>query len=621
LREMKQDTIKLSRLYDRLLETSEEPGVYLMKNDSGKVLYVGKAGNLKKRLGAYFKNPDSINFLRHQDIKTEALVDKIFDFELFITDTEKEALILESSLIRKYKPKYNIVLKDDKRYLSLRINVKDKYPVLSMVRKVKKDGSLYFGPFTSAHAVRQTVKSIDKTFKLRKCKVKEFQNRSRPCLHYQMDRCLAPCCFDIEEKTYGDIVNEVVLFLKGKTPDLIRKIELDMYEASGNQDFERAASQRDRIIALKRTLEKQSVVADDFKDRDVIAVSVSSMFAMVTILVIRGGYLLGSRNFNFEDNILAKNKVTGEFIQQYYENNNFIPNEILVTDTPEDKTVLEDWLRSIRGGGVKILSPKRGRKSNLSKMAYNNADRELRDHINSRVNSREILKRLQKKMRLREVPEHIECFDNSNISGTEPVASMVVFKNGRHDKSSYRKYLIKTVSIQDDYAYMKEIMRRRYGKGEKSEPFPDLLLVDGGKGQLNVSISALKELGLEKRPDIAGIAKKDEKKGETDDKIFLEGRANPVNFGKDKDLLFFLQRIRDEAHRFALDFHRSRRAKASISSALDSVPGIGKKRKKLLLKEFGSVKKIRTATPEQISALPGISRETALMVKKAVSVS
>jgi len=602
-------------LNDKLSGTPNDPGVYLMKDAEGKVIYVGKAKNLKKRLSSYFKQSGQKEF-RQIDLKTRVLVKKVLSFDTIITRTEKEALILESNLIKQYRPRYNVILKDDKRYPSLRLDIKSQYPSLNIVRKIEKNGAQYFGPFSSSQAVRQTLKIIHKTFKLRKCKTKELKQRSRPCLNYQIGACLAPCCLNVDNKTYNEIVKEVILFLKGRTPELIKKIKKQMTSAARDQDYERAAVLRDKIFALEKILEKQVAVTTDFKDRDVIAIADSPEISLIALLFVRGGYLVGKMHFSFTKTISTKAEMVSAFIRQYYEKTHFIPQEVLVPIPLEDTCVIEDWLTAINQKKVRILYPIRGEKTQLVKMAAHNAQNSLKDLTVSNDAAIDISVRLQKRLRMDKMPERIECFDNSSISGTEPVAGMVVFENGKPNKSLYRKYKIKTVNKQDDYAYMAEILTRRYGKGEKSKPYPDLLIVDGGKGHLNIAVSIIKKFKLEKNFEIIGIAKKDAARGETNDKVYQLGRANPVNFGREGDLLLFLQKIRDEAHRFAIFFHRKRRDKKSIHSVFDTVSGIGKKRKEILLKHFGTIDRISKATLEELISLPGIDRKIAEEIKK-----
>jgi excinuclease ABC subunit C len=568
---------------------------------------------LKKRLASYYKNTG------HLDIKAGILVDKINDIETIITRTEKEALILESNLIKKHKPRYNVILKDDKRYPSLRIDLTDKYPNFSIVRKIGLDDALYFGPFASAQAVRETLRTINKTFKLRKCKAQDFKTRTRPCLHCQMEGCLAPCCLDVDPVVYHEQVNEAIMFLKGRTPDLIRKVKEQMAAAARIQEFEKAARLRDKIFFLERTIEKQIAVTTDFKDRDVFATARSPEFSVVTVLSVRNGFLTGTRHYSFSDTIATEEEMLAAFIRQYYERHPFVPDQLLTSIELEDTRLTEEWLQDVKKKKIRINYPKRGEKAQLAKLAAHNAENELKNVIASHSAEMDLLLRLQKKLKMNQLPERIECFDNSNISGTEPVAAMVVFENARAKKSLYRRYRIKTVDGHDDYAYMDEVLKRRFGKGDESKPYPDLLMVDGGKGQLNIALAVIRDLGLEREFDIIGIAKKDEKKGETRDKIFKPGRANPLGFGREGELLLFLQRIRDEAHRFAISFHRSRRGKISLQSALDTIPGVGQKRKATLLKHFKTIKNIRAAGLDEIRSLPGFNRRTAESVIETLS--
>ena len=593
---------------EKLSRTAHEPGVYLLKDADGVIIYIGKARDLRKRLAAYFKNAG------HLDMKTGVLVNKIYNFDTIITGNEKEALILESNLIKRHRPRYNVVLKDDKRYPSLRLDLKDDYPSFSIVRKIGEDDAIYFGPFASAHAVRETLKTINKTFKLRKCRAKDFKTRTRPCLHCQMEGCLAPCCLDVDPRVYQEQVNEAIMFLKGRTTDLVAKIKQQMNAAARAQEFEKAARLRDKMFSLQRTIEKQIAVTTDFQDRDVFAIVRSKGYAWITVLNVMGGFLKGTRHFNFEETMSTDAEAMGTFIRQYYEKTTFLPKELLVSMEMEDAKLIEEWFKTVKKKKVKILNPKRGQKAKLMHMAIHNAESELQGWLAARTAEMELLLRLQKKLKLCKLPERIECFDNSNISGAEPVASMVVFEKGKAKKSAYRKFKIKGVNAQDDYAYMSEVLARRLGKlnlQQESESIPDLLMVDGGKGQLNIAVAIIKELGLEGQFELIAIAKKDEKKGEIQDKIFKPQRTNPIVFGKDRDLLLFLQQIRDEAHRFAITFHRKRRTKTALQSELDVIPGVGQKRKAILLKHFKSIKKIREADINALNALPGISRSAA----------
>ena len=602
------DQSTIHRVTDLKAELPQLPiaaGVYLMRDSGDEVIYVGKARNLRKRLGAYVKRPGRMG------IKTEVLVRKIAAVETIVTASEKEALILESNLIKRYRPRYNVELKDDKRYPSLRLDTDHPYPRLSIVRKIKKDGALYFGPYASAQAVRQTLKIINKNFKIRKCSDREFNSRTRPCLHCQMQGCTAPCCREVDAATYAEMVKDVVLFLKGRTPDLIRNMKQAMTEASEALEFEQAAVLRDRIIALERTLEKQAVVTTDFQDRDVIATAGNKGLALVTLLTVRGGFLQGSRSYPINETMSNESEIIAAFIRQYYTHASFVPREILVAASPDDATLIEERLRELKGQRVRLIRPQRGEKVRLLRMAAENAVKSLSEHLSARAAKIDFLQRLAKRLHLSNVPRRIECFDNSTLFGDQPVASMVVFTDGRPDKAAYRRYRLRSVTTPDDYASMHEVLSRRLGKGTAAAPFPDLIMVDGGKGQLGIAQAVVSELNLQRPPELIAIAKKDEKREQKHDKIFLPNRANPVQFGRDSDLLLFLQHIRDEAHRFAIDYHRRRRKKNTLQSALDSIPGVGPRRKEQLLRRFKSVKKIREASAEDLSQLPGISTDLA----------
>ncbi|MFZ0130969.1 MAG: excinuclease ABC subunit UvrC [Desulfobacterales bacterium] len=585
------------------------PGVYIMRDAAGTVIYVGKARSLRKRLASYFSAAEK------PDVKTGVLIKKIADIETIVTASEKEALILESNLIKRHRPRYNVDLKDDKRYPSLRLDVTHPFPRLSIVRMPKKDGALYFGPYASAQAVRQTLKIINKTFKLRKCTDREFTLRTRPCLHCQMQGCLAPCCRDVDRQEYTEMIREAVLFLKGRTPDLIRKIKADMVAAAERQDFEKAARLRDKMFSLERTIEKQVAVTTDAGDRDVIACARDADFALVTLLFVRGGFLLGSRSFSVSAPMADDRELISSFIRQYYETALFIPEEILLSVRLEEAGLLEEWLQTLKGKRVVLHRPRRGEKARLLDMAVQNAAKELEERLAAATQRGDLLQRLQKRLQLERLPKHIECFDNSNLAGTAAVASMVVFVDGKPEKNAYRRYRIREVSGPDDYASMSEVLRRRL-KPEAPAPPPDLLIVDGGKGQLNIALAVVADLGLEGRFELIGIAKKDALRGETADKVFKPGRANPVNFGRDADLLLFIQRIRDEAHRFAITYHRKQRGKNALGSAMDDIPGVGPAKKKALLSHFKSVRLVREASIEDLCAVKGIDHRLAQKIRE-----
>ena len=541
----------------KLRRTTSFAGVYLMKDAAGKILYVGKAKNLKKRLASYFQKAVPA------DIKTGTMLRRVVDFDTIITASEKEALLLESNLIKRHRPRYNVVLKDDQRYPVLRLDLNHPYPNLTVVRQMGKDGAAYFGPFASAHAVRETLKFINKHFRLRKCKNREFSQRTRPCLHYQMDACYGPCCLDVDPKFYQNIVDEVILFLKGRTPALIRKIRVDMKAAVDRLAFEEAAQLRDRLQALETTLERQHAVTKDSRDRDIINLATDEQITLVNVLSIRGGFLQGSRDFEMMETLGDQGEVLSDFIRQLFPPGAPCPQEILIPVTPLDVRLLEDWFRSKHGKTVKIIEPKRGDKKHLLEMGRQNAQKALREKIADNAWRQSLMERLQKRLHLAKIPNRIECFDNSNLFGQSAVAGMVVFENGRPKPSQYRKFNIRSVTKPDDYASMEEILKRRF-TNHPDWAWPDLLLVDGGKGQLNIALDVIRQMDLEGRFALAAIAKKEVHRGEEHDKIYIPRRANPVAFNKDEDVLLLLQRIRDEAHRFAIGFHRQKRKESAF---------------------------------------------------------
>jgi excinuclease ABC subunit C len=594
-------------------EAPSEPGVYLMKGADGRVLYVGKARNLRKRLAAYFKRS------AHADSKIDALVGRVADIEITLTRTEKEALILESNLIKRHRPRFNVVLKDDKRYPSLRLDLKEDYARFTVVRKIGEDDALYFGPFASAHAVRETLKVLNRTFQLRKCKANEFRTRTRPCLHCQLNGCLAPCCRDVPREVYREQVQEAILFLKGRTQELVGKIRGDMESAAAAREYEKAARMRDKLFALQRTTEKQVAVTTDFLDRDVFAAVSSDGAAVITHLEVRGGFLAGTRHFGFPETMAAEDEMLGVFIRQFYEGRAFVPGELCVSHPLEDAQWVEEWLAAQKGRKVRIIRPERAEKARLLEMALHNARTELEALLARRSGSAELLPRLQRRLNLSRYPQRIECVDNSTLMGSDPVAGVVVFVDGRPEPSAWRRYRITGVALPDDYASMSEILRRRLGKGAASGPLPDLLMVDGGKGQLGAALAVMKDLRIEGRMDVIGIAKKDPGRGEVQDKIFVPGRSNPVHFGREGDLLLFLQRVRDEAHRHAVAFHRRRRRASTLASALDTITGIGRARKAQLIDRFGSFEAVRAATLDELSALPGFNRKIAEAIREKLS--
>ncbi len=476
-------------LSEALASVSTGPGVYLMYDAGKTVIYVGKAANLRNRLGSYFHSRPQT------DPKTGVLVKKIVTFETIVTGSEKEALILESNLIKHHRPRYNVILKDDKRYPSLRLDVKEDFPCLRVVRKLKNDGAVYFGPYASAGAVRKTLKLINKTFKLRKCTSAQVKKRSRPCLNYQMGLCLAPCCRPVAPGVYGDIVNEVRMFLNGRTRELIRKLQQEMKDAASCQAYESAATLRDRIFALEQTLERQVAVVTDFVDRDVVGIARSGAYAVMVLMVVREGVIQGVRHFFVRDDLSADEEIIGAFIKKYYDLADNVPKEILLPCAVSDVSVYGQWLSELRGSAVRIIHPQRGDRVRLAALAAENAGIRLKLEIEAETAQKDLLSRLQRRLKISRYPRRIECFDISGMAGRQIVAGMVVFEDAKPNKAAYRKYTIRTVDMSDDYASMREVLERRFRKNGAEVNMPDLLMVDGGKGQLNIAVSVLKDSG------------------------------------------------------------------------------------------------------------------------------
>ena len=589
------------------------PGVYLMKDVKGKIIYVGKSKDLKKRLSSYFIKK------HHSEMKTAALLEMVNDFDLIITTSGHEAFILESNLIKKHNPKYNIILKDGKNYPLLRIDMNETYPAIQKVRKIKKDNALYFGPYSSSLSVNRTLQEIQKIFKLRKCRNTQFQNRSRPCLTYQIKACLGPCCNEVPEAYYKSRVKDAILFLRGKSSQVVKKLKSEMKTYSVLQEFEKAAQLRDAVFAIENIMEKQVVVSPDLKDRDIMGLAADKGKAVVTVMLVRSGLLIDTVHYPLDLGFKEPNEALSAFVDQYYEKIRFLPSLVLLSREIENREEIQQRLTLQLGKKVQVHHPLRGEKKRLVEMAIVNASRELEKILRKEKEERATLVMLKSLLGMKDLPHRIECFDNSNISGQDPVSSMVVFTNGRSDKPAYRKYIINDIEFQDDYAYMYQTLERRFSKTQEEMVWPDLLVVDGGKGQLGMAMAVLKDLCLDYSFALVGLAKKDKAKGELFDKIYVPGRSNSLNIGTAKKGLYLLEQLRDEAHRFAITFQRKRREKRGGLSFFDSIPGIGPKRKKMLLTRFKGLRNMESASLEELSSLPGISKELAARILKEVT--
>jgi len=577
-------------------------GVYLFKDKLGKILYIGKAKNLNKRTYSYFSKGSN------QPFKLSLLLKSAHTIDHIETATEKEALILEGNLIKKYRPKYNVMLKDDANYPLLKLDINNRYPRLIIVRRMKNDGALYFGPFTSASAVRSTLRLIGPIFPLRKCTTRGIPKRSRPCLNYQLGRCLAPCCLHVGVEDYQEIVDQVKLFLEGRSKELISKLKKIMQKAAKELNFEKSASIRDQIRAVEKTVERQTMVSTGMKDQDIIGISCHGNEAGIVMLLVRSGYMVGSKNYIIHYKWENPGEVLEAFLKQYYRDKEFIPPDIILSDAINDTQLISAWLTGKAGKKISLSVPARGDKKKLVNMAMINAvnillQRQRIDHPGTLDEAKFVLK-------LNRRPHHIEGIDISNLKGDLAVASLVTFVEGLPRKSAYRNYRIKEIKGIDDYSMIAEVVKRRLKKGTP----PDLFVIDGGKGHLSVVLKTMGALGLVAPPEAISIAKADKGKPGTIDKIFLSNRKNPLILSRNHPVLSLLMRIRDETHRRAISYHRKRRKKRLTESELDMIPGIGEKRKMILLKHRGDLQSISKAKVSELERIPGISHVIATTI-------
>ena len=589
---------------DFLQTVPESSGIYLMQDAKGRVIYVGKARNLRKRLASYFRHSSSLS------VKTVALVRRIHAIETILTATEKEAFILEAAQIKKYRPRYNVILRDDKNYPLIKVTVNETWPRVLMTRRRARDGAKYFGPYTSSGAMWTVLRMLQKVFPLRRCKGGKLKKRVRPCLNYQMQACLAPCAGLADPVKYRKQVDAVLRLLEGKNGQVVGELEEAMLAAASRLEFEQAALSRDRLEALKKTLEKQVVVARHFRDQDIFGFVRSGVSVGLTILQVRNGVIMAQRSFFMAEALGSDQEILLQALQGFYEDENVAPHEILLPFEPDSVDLLADSLTMQRGSNVTLRVPKRGEGTRLLEMAKLNAAEIFAEREKKERTWRSLAKQMAKELHLQRDPERIECLDISNLSGQQAVGSLVCFTIGEADKKEYRHYRIKEVEGPDDYAMMYEVLSRRFAK-EKQAQLPDLLLLDGGKGQLNVAVRVLKEFGLTGQLDLLGIAKE---KGDEGEKIFLPNRKNPLIFRRNSPVLLFLMRIRDESHRFGIDFHRKLRRKKTLRSTLDQIPGVGPEKKRLLLKEFGSVKRVSAALETELAGVAGVGPKLARVI-------
>jgi excinuclease ABC subunit C len=581
-----------------------QPGVYLMKNDQGVVLYVGKAKNIKQRVKQYFVPG------RDGRLMIPFLVTKVHQVDTIVVSSEKEALLLENNLIKQYKPRYNALLKDDKTYIALKIAHKDKWPMVRIVRykgSPEPDG-LYFGPYTSAQAARQTLDLLNRLFPLRQCSDQEMARRVRPCLLYQMKRCVGPCAAQCTKEDYDHHLERTIKFLRGQDKEVLKDLQDEMNRLSENLEFEKAANILKTIKYIEKTIESQHVDRPLGHDVDALGVYRHGEAVMLAQLLFRGGRLVGSRHFDFENIAEDDSELLSSFILQQYEGIEKMPPEILVPLPLNDQTSVEEILSGRQKHKVILHHPQRGEKKALLDMAQVNAEALFKSQKNEENLREKTLLEMQERLQLSRYPSRIECLDNSNIAGYEPVSSMVAFTDGLKDSKRYRTYRLKIGTKPDDYAAMEEVLTRRYKRAKEENDMPDLVIVDGGKGQLNVALKVFEELNVT-GVDLIGLAKEQGRhdKGSTSEQIFLPHQKEPILLGKNSSILFLLQKIRDEAHRVAISFHRKRRSKKTLHSALDDIVGIGPAKRKALLTHFGSLKKVEIASEKELKQVKNIS--------------
>lgn len=581
-----------------------QPGVYIMKRQDGVVLYVGKANNLRQRVKQYFIPG------RDGRIMVPFLIAKVDLIETIVVMSEKEALLLENTLIKQHKPKYNALLKDDKTYIALKVNNKHPWPMVNIVRyrgKPKQDG-LYFGPYTSAHSARQTLDLLHRIFPLRQCSDQELARRTRPCILYDMKRCVAPCVQKCTKEEYQQHVNHTVKFLRGQDKEVLKDLYAEMERYAEELKFEDAGALYSTIKQIEKTIEEQNVDRPFGADSDALGLFRQGHEVILSQLLFRNGKLVSSVQFNFTNIAEEDHELLESFMLQQYDKQEGLPHEILLPVELTDANAIAEILSTNQRRKVYVYTPQRGEKKALVDMAIVNAEATFKKEKDVKSIREKTLLEMQEQFRLTTYPKRIECFDNSNISGTELVSTMVAFTEGEKDSNRYRKYKIRSVSGQDDYGAMREVLYRRYKRGKEENNLPDLLIIDGGKGHLNVALKVLAELNIV-TINVIGLAKEEGRhdKGMTSEMVFLPNVKDPILLKKTSPVLFLLQQIRDEAHRTAITFHRKRRSKRTLQSSLEEIPGIGPIKRKKLLRHFGSVKRIKEASLEDLTALKGLS--------------
>jgi len=634
-----------TRFADQLRALPARPGVYIMRDAQGQVIYVGKAASLRSRVRSYFGSP------RSMEPKTRHLSSSVAAFDYIVTSTDQEALHLEATLVKRHQPHFNIRLKDDKHYPYLKVDINNPWPRVYITRRVENDGARYFGPYASASSVRTTLDIVKRLFPWRSCTKTITGRDPRPCLDYYIHRCIAPCAGYCTKEEYDEVIRQTILFLEGRTDEVVRDLRARMNEAADALQFERASSLRDQIRAIERVSEKQLTAYTRPVDEDVFGLARADGEACVQVFFIRGTRMVGGDHFSLDGTQEESDEqIMGSFLEQFYESATYVPRRIVLPLAVPEQPLIQAWLAERRGRPVQLLVPRRGEKRRLVAMATDNARESLAMErvkwLADTGKTRAALDELAEELDLPQQPRRIECYDISNIQGTSAVGSMVVFVDGRPRPAEYRRFRIKTVQGANDFAMLAEVLRRRFKRASATQParpaggpvedatiasaaggpaqtgarggasdggdgwaaLPDLVIVDGGKGQLSAAHDVMRDLAVGNVP-LAGLAKRNEE-------LFLVDEAEPLVLPRTSQALYLVQRVRDEAHRFAITYHRKLRAKAGMQSALDSVPGVGPKRKQALLRKFGSVKGIREAELDDIAATVGFTRRLAEKVKE-----
>ncbi len=606
----------LDTLREQIERFPHAPGVYLMKDASDAIVYVGKAKNLRNRVKQYFSSSGDPRYHIRLGLLSVVAVD------FLVTHTEKEALILENTLIKKHHPRYNIALRNDKNHIHLRLDPKQHYPRLTIVRRPGKDKAHYFGPYASSQAVRETLRVLSRAFPLRSCTDAVMNSRSRPCLYHEIGQCVAPCVpGHTTEAEYQELVEQVALHLRGRSDDIVKTLKAQIRQASDELRFEDAARLYRRLQAVEETTGKQRVTSMKQRDQDIFGYYRAGDTVQIQTLNVRSGQLVGGRAYTFTEQLEPDIEyLMSSFVNQYYAENPHIPREVLLPCALHDADSLTELLSEKKERQVVLEVPRRGDKYHMVQLAMKNAELSYQKELDADAEMQRALEELQKKLRLRQLPRRIECFDISNISGNQSVGSMVTFQDGEPDKQRYRRFRIQTLEGPNDFGMMLEVLRRRYRRALEEDDFPDLLMVDGGKGQLQMAVRVLDELGISNL-DVVGIAKSrlkvDEDTGSrhhSDERLFRPGRKNPVTFLPNSPALHVLVRVRDEAHRFAITYHKNLRSKQTMRSELEDIAGVGAGRRTQLLRHFGSLKQIREASLSELKSVPGLPERVAQAV-------